>query len=247
MKNKNTEHSSWSEAAALGSYSSPFILEKVRAAVLKILQGSHSYERDGVAFKQRPVKYTLRDIIKRVWEPGDAIIDFGGGLGGTYLNNMDVFAGDDITYLVIEQDSFREEGVRLAQKFNLPLTYYSSLCHVNLQKPPKMLLLSGVLQYIEHWPEIIQQGLLLQPEHVVVDRTPVTHDQVRFFSCNYLDYYNSPTSYPLQTINEKSLLSEFSHYSLVDDWESDFDPKEGNARGYHFLNTGVSNAVVNHQ
>ena len=244
METGENEYLSWSEAAAAsGNYGHPAILKKVREAVLKLLQGSHHYERDGTAFEQRPERYTLRDLIKKVWRPGDIIIDFGGGLGGTYLNNVDILAGDDVKYLVIEQNSFCEEGARLAQKFNLPLTFYPSLAQTSIPKPPKILIFSGVLQYVEHWPEIVQQGLLLKPEQVVVDRTPVTLDRVRFFSCHYSDYYSTPVSYPLQTINEQSLLSEFAGYMLVAEWASDFDPEDGNPKGYHFVRAGISWAV----
>ena len=241
MENGDTEHLSWSEAAtASGTYGSPNILQKVRAAVLKLLQGSHIYERDGTTFKQRPVRYTLRDKIKKVWNPGDTIIDFGGGLGGTYLNNIDLFERGGFRYIVIEQEQFCEEGARIAQEFSLPLVYHRSLGQVELKGPPKLLIFSGVLQYIEQWPEIVQQGLLLQPMHVIVDRTPLTYDQVRYFSCKYLDYYGSPASYPLQTVLESRLFSELSDYTILAEWSSDFDPEEGNAKGYHFCHPSVS-------
>lgn len=239
MQKGDIEYKSFSEAAAFGSENWTVAVEKVSKAVIKLIQGSHSYERDGTAFVHRPPKYTLRDIIKKVWASGETIVDFGGGLGGTYLNNIDILAADDLNYIVIEQEIFCQEGTRLAKKFGLPLTYYSSLDKVDLVKPPKILIFSGVLLYIEHWPGLIRQGLSLQPEHIVIDRTPVTPGQERFFLCDYSDYYGVPTRHPLQTINEQRLISAFSGYSLVAEWLSDFDPEEGNAKGFHFVRSSV--------
>jgi putative methyltransferase (TIGR04325 family) len=230
------EYPSWSEAAAAsGNWGCPAILAKVRAAVLKLLQGSHNYERDGTAFERRPAKYTLREIIKKVWRPGDLIIDFGGGLGGTYLNNADVLEEDDLSYIIIEQNSFCDEGLLIAQEFGLPLTFHTSLAEANIPKHPRILIFSGVLHYIEHWSDIVRQALLLKPEHVIIDRIPIALNRERFFSCHLSDYYQSPVSYPMQTVNEQRLLSEFDGYSLVAEWPSDFDPDDNNPKGYHFV------------
>jgi len=241
----DTEYPSWSEAAASGDSSWEAAVEKVRAAVIKLLQGSHEYERDGIAFGHRPAAYKLRDIIRSVWKPGDTIIDFGGGLGGTYLNNADIFEASVLTYLVIEQDIFCEEGTRLAKKFKLPLTYSSSFAEVHLQNPPRLLIFSGVLNYLQHWSSTVEQSLALQPEHIVVDRTAITPATARFFSVDYSDHYGSQIHVPYQTINENCLVSAFPGYRVVDEWKSEFDP-EANVKGYHFVRSRSATVVQNH-
>jgi putative methyltransferase (TIGR04325 family) len=234
------EYQSWKEAAAAsGSYASPVILERVRSAILKLYSGSHVYERDGTAFTKAPADYNLRRILKIVWKPGDTVIDFGGGLGGTYLNNVDVF-GKRVNYIVVEQDSFCIEGNKLARKFGVPLKFNSSFVEADVSKHPKVLLFSGVLQYLEHWQSILQHGLSLKPEHIVIDRTPVTQGQAQYFSTDYSDYYRHPITIPLQTINEQYLLSQFKGYTLVTEWESDFDTQEdGNPKGFHLIRSAI--------
>jgi putative methyltransferase (TIGR04325 family) len=230
------EYESWSKAAAAsGTYNSPVIVDKVRDAVLCLIKGTHHYERDGTPFYEGPENYAIRSVIKDVCSPGTTIIDIGGGLGGTFLNNADILTVKGLNYLIVELPLYCKEGSRLAQKYQLPLRFYPSIEQIEVSEPPKLVILSGVLQYIQHWTETVRRALKLDPEQVVVDRIPVSYECIRFYSCAYADYYGVPVSFPLQTILEKHLLAEFHNFALINEWPSEFDPPDGNPRGFHFV------------
>jgi len=217
---------SWELAVASSvGYDAPYALKKVRDGVESVLKKEKAYERDGTSFEQMPQKYTLRTHIKKLLKKDSVIVDFGGGLGGTFLNNADLFSSDWIgNYFVVEQPSFCETGREMAHKYSLPVVYVSDLREI--PQTPSIAIFSGVLQYIEHWRQVVGAIIAKEPTHILIDRQHLTSGDTQIYVQENDGYYEKKVSYPSRIINRKEFLTAFSGYTVVEEWKSDFDPDD---------------------
>lgn len=233
-------YATWSEAqqSSVG-YDSPFALGKVRTALLEVLTGNKKYERDGTSFDAIPSIYTVRDKLNKLLAPSSIVVDFGGGLGGTYVNNRDIIDGRCQQYIVIEQKSFCDEGKRIAADFDLPVCFLESPKDIHLEKVD-IVIASSVLHYIDDWRGIVDQLLALTPSHIIVDRQPFTNGKTGIFVQENDGYYEEKVSYPARIINQAEFISAFKGYTPIETWKSDFDPPDH--LGFHLV--PVSNASL---
>ena len=83
------DFASWEEAAhASPGYAAPVILEKTRAALLRVKNGDAAYERDSVTFATIDYEFPLLACLLRAATEHDnrlSVLDFGGSLGSTYF------------------------------------------------------------------------------------------------------------------------------------------------------------------
>ena len=221
---------SWELAEKLSSgWDSPIVVAKVSEATRAVLTGNCSYERDGTQFSTHPVKNTLRELLDELTEKNQQVIDFGGGLGGTYICNSDVLLKKELEYIVIEQQSFVHHGNALAREFSIPIKFSSEL--------PKLesnciVVFSGVIQYLQHWESVIELISSQEPRYIIVDRIPLEKKESKFFIQENTDYYEPNVSYPCIHLSRQEFLGSFQNYRLIKEWKSDFDPK--NHRGFLF-------------
>jgi putative methyltransferase (TIGR04325 family) len=216
--------SSWDEAvnASVG-YDSPHILEKVKDAVEYVLLGYGAYERDGCVFRESPKEDQLRSFLKRYTKKDSNIIDFGGGLGGTYINNRDLFdPAWKGKYCIIEQPDFCAYGKELSKKYNLPLIFDSSFSRAKIGAD--IIIFSSVLQYIKDWKAIVGDALSMSPEIIIVDRQPFANDNSGLYVQDNAGFYESPVSYPCWIVNKDYFLEHFTGYHAVEEWDSRCDP-----------------------
>ena len=68
----------------------------------------------------------------------DTVVDFGGGLGGTYINNRDLLPLP-VNYIVVEQSNFVQAGQTLCRSYHLPITF--ATCLNAIPTKPKLLIL----------------------------------------------------------------------------------------------------------
>jgi putative methyltransferase (TIGR04325 family) len=151
------------------------------------------------------------------------IIDFGGGLGGNYLANQSLLDKKNITYIIIEQSSFVNQGKLIANEFNLPIQFIESIWEFPV-KNVKILVCSGVLQYVEDWQNVVSDLLACKPQYILVDRMPLTDSPTSILVQENEGYYNPKVSYPVRILNREEFLREFEGYTIIKEWESDFDP-----------------------
>ena len=228
-------YSSFSEAklAAGPGYSSQAIVNKVSSAATALISGLGNYERDGTLFPDAPPDLVLTQLLSDILSSSDgSIIDFGGGLGGTYLNHRHLFL-DHHTYVVIEQDSFVSQGASIAKKYSLPIVYSHSLDSV--ESNPLLVILSSVLQYIEDFSGLLQMVLSLKPKYIIIDRTSLSRDGSQsWWVQDETRYYGSKICYPISLIPETDLLTSLPGYLVRRTWHNDFDPVIPHHRGYLF-------------
>jgi putative methyltransferase (TIGR04325 family) len=202
-------------------YDSPLVTQQVKDATLAVLEGRAAYERDGVAFQDRP-DLAIHGVLGQVLTPSATIADFGGGLGGLYINAPELFP-QGCRRLVIEQASMVAAGQSLASAHGLAIEFFNGS---DLRAIPSVdvLVLSGVLQYLaDPWPLI--DGLLhqLKPASVIVDRTSIKRGPSRWYLQTNPGYYKEPVTYPMQVLERRRLLAAFPGYHPVCQWHNAFD------------------------
>jgi putative methyltransferase (TIGR04325 family) len=223
MSEYSGPYDSWASAvkASVG-FNSPYVLNKVKGAVIEVLRGAAKYERDGTAFPEMPPNM-LREKINSLLPANGAIVDFGGGLGGTYINNVDIVSNRCDKYIIIEQQNFCIEGALIANNFNLPIKFMTSPADLGEMRID-MLIMSGVMAYIENWQEIISSLIIKSPEVIIVDRQILSSDTTKIMVQEINNYYEKNVSLPLQVINREYFLHQFPGYVLEEEWLNDFDP-----------------------
>ena len=165
----------WDEAmAASTGYDSGIILEKTRTALLMVKNGEALYERDSVLFDE--IQYAWPLLAGMMWVAAGCggflnVLDFGGSLGSTYYQNR-VFlsALPRVRWNIVEQSS--HVGIGKAYFEDDCLRFYASITDCLADTQPNVVLLSSVLQYLEHPYAVFNQILELPCANVIIDRTP---------------------------------------------------------------------------
>jgi putative methyltransferase (TIGR04325 family) len=169
------DYRSWDEAiAASTGYDSGIILEKTRTALLKVKNGEAAYERDSVLFDEIQYAWPLLAGLMFVAARCGGrlnVLDFGGSLGSTYFQNR-VFlsALSEVRWNIVEQSSHVVIGKAYFEDDNL--RFYSGITDCLADTKPNVVLLSSVLQYLEHPYTVLDQILELPSDHIIIDRTP---------------------------------------------------------------------------
>lgn len=210
-------------------YDSPLILAKVKEAVLDVLEGRAVYERDGTVFQSMPKGLILRELLVKYLGPEAHVVDFGGGLGGTYINHRDL-AEEGQRWSIIEQSNFVKVGQELADDYHLPLKFYCNLSEIDL--PIDILILSSVLSYLPAPYDILKQAFCLAPKYILIDRMAlIDKGEELWWVQEESAYYGEEISYPNCPLLENKLLAALPGYRLVDRWLNPFDPKQPTHRG----------------
>ena len=166
---------SWEEAmAASTGYDSESILAKTSASLLRVKNGEAAYERDSVLFDQ--IEYEWPLLAGLMWVAARCagtlnVLDFGGSLGSTYFQNRAFLSKlPGVRWNIVEQSRHVEIGKATFE--DEYLHFYPDIAGCLMDTQPNIVLLSSVLQYLEHPYAILDQILALPCDHVIIDRTP---------------------------------------------------------------------------
>lgn len=216
-------YDSYEEAAQRSSgYESKVILDKVYKAVVDVLEGNSAYERDGTTFAIRPSIDHLRRILSTHLKENDVVVDFGGGLGGAFVNNRDLFSHLN-RYIVVEQSNFAESGRELSHKHELGIHFVDDIFHLPVK--PDIVILSSVLQYLSDREKVLCEIDRLQPRCIIIDRTFIRYDNLlEWFGQDCSCYYGSPVILTICPLPKKMLMLALRGYELKETWANDFDP-----------------------
>ena len=202
-------------------YNESIILNKVKDAIIKVLEGKNIWERDGSIFPDPQPKLEIINIIKKISNKNLSIIDFGGGLGTLYVNNKKLFKSIK-KYYIIEQDSFVETGNKISRKYNLPLKFLNSIKSIDFN--PDLIIFSSVLQYIPNLEEVLIEANKLAPKIILIDRTCYTsNSHMRWHNQLVKCYYDKNISYPIRPLKLNYILKFLNNYQIVKRWLNDFD------------------------
>jgi len=205
---------SWDEVLKVipSDYSAENILTKCRDSLLKVKNGEYPYERDSVLFTEKIIFYPLLSSLLYIAIKNNYnlnIIDYGGSLGSTYFQNIEILrnAGITINWNIIEQKNFVTCGKKYFTENNLDFFY-------NISEIPNMerintFLFSSVLQYLKDPYQIMDSIKKYEITYLIIDRTIFIEDEPN----DILTFQKVPdeiykASYPAWFLS----LNKFIHY-----------------------------------
>lgn len=241
------DYGTWSEAAAVsGGYDSSHILAKVRDALLKVKSGEAVHERDSVLFDT--VHYAWPLLAGLLWTAslhGNRlnVVDFGGSLGSSYFQNRKfLWHLSEVRWNVVEQEHFVECGKRHFEDGRL--AFYRDLDECFREQHPKAIILSSVLQYLEHPYGLLEDVFSLGFEVIIIDRTPFLKKGSDRITVQKVPPEIYEASYPAWFFSEEKFLRHFSgKYELIADFDSldRADIPSSRFRGFIFKRTAPNN------
>lgn len=220
----------WAEARTHSTgYDSDLILEKVKAAQLKVKAGEAAFERDSVLFDRIhysfPVLAALQYVALR--DAGRlSVLDFGGSLGSSYFQCQPFLSElEHLQWSVVEQANFADCGKSLFT--NDKLNFFDTIADCVAKKRPNAALLSSVLQYVPEpyavLDELMQTGLPV----IVVDRTPYSNQDDEFITVQHVPKKIYPASYPCWVFSRARFQAHVdARYKII----AEFDSADGLGR-----------------
>jgi putative methyltransferase (TIGR04325 family) len=169
----------WLDAAALCSFDRPEFVEQVCAAALAVTQGAAVHMRDGQVFDE--IEYSwplLAGLMFAAACHGGAlkVLDFGGSLGTTYLQNrrlLDRLA--EVEWHIVEKEAYCAFG-----ESRLPhprIRYHRSIeACLAAGASPNAALFSSVLQFLPDPWAVLARAAALPIRHVLIDRCPISEE-----------------------------------------------------------------------
>lgn len=234
------DFATWKEANShCTGYDAEEILAKTLASTLKVKHGEAAAERDSVLFDQ--IEYAWPVLAGLMWAAARSggrlnVLDFGGALGSSYFQNRKFLQTlPEVRWNVVEQPHYVDAGRKHVQ--DTQLRFYKTIEECLSENQPNVILLSGVLQYLESPSDLISELNKVGALCLVVDRTPFT-----LHAKDKLVVQKTPTSiyfasYPMRIFSlselEKLLsrnwcivasnLSLDGHVRITNDFEFSFE------------------------
>ncbi len=214
---------SWTDAERHATgYQDGNIVRRVLNATKQVMDGKACFERDSVLFYHKEFNFRLISTFgllasrKRHID----ILDFGGAFGSEYWKNRELLYKFDVkfTWNIVEQEHYVEIGKR--EISNEELRFYSNVGQ--LERRPDILILSGVLQYLPDYKEVLSELLDLKPQYILIERQVVSK-QTRICVQHVAEnIYRA--SYPVRIIEEQELLDIFGErYCKLTEFGSEAD------------------------
>ena len=218
------DYSTWEDARKLCTgYDVDIILEKVMEAALKVRKGDAAYEQDSVQFDR--IRYSWPLLAGLLWiasRNGNrlSLLDFGGSLGTTYLQNVRFLNHlDELRWGIVEQEKFVQVGKRYFE--NEHLTFYYNPDECIGERRPDTILFSGVLQYLEKPYEVLVETLRKGFRQVILDRTPFLERGEDRITVQIVPPEIYPASYPAWFFNLEKFRNFFSgDFDLIAEFDS---------------------------
>jgi putative methyltransferase (TIGR04325 family) len=171
------DYGSWEEARRASSgYDAAGVLEKVRAAALKVKNGQAWAERDSVLLSEGDYPFPLLAALLRAAVQRSQtlrVLDFGGSLGSSYFQCRHFLPREvRVEWSVVEQAHYVECGRR--ELANDELAFFDDVDSCLAARRPDVLLLSGLLPYIERPYDLLETLVRKGFDVIVVDKTPLS-------------------------------------------------------------------------
>ncbi|MCX8125373.1 MAG: methyltransferase, TIGR04325 family [Spirochaetes bacterium] len=217
------DYLSWENAlAASTGYDSEIILEKTKAALLKVKNGEAVYERDSVLFDK--IQYAWPLLAGLMWVAARCggrlnVLDFGGSLGSSYFQNRRFLQHLlSVRWNIVEQVQHVEIGRRYFEDDHLK--FYVSIEECLNQTAPQVILLSSVLQYVPEPYTLLDKISNLTFDHLIIDRTSFWNGASDRICVQYVPSKIYEASYPSWIFSDEKF-----HQRLIKHWEivAEFD------------------------
>ena len=213
------DYTSWQAAMQYcEGYDADIILDNCKNALLKVKKGEATYERDGVLFDKIEYSWALLAMLQHIAMENNGklcVLDFGGSLGSSYYQNKG-FLGlvKTIKWCIVEQPHFVKCGKQYFQ--NEQLHFYYSIEDCLAENKPDVLLLSGVLAYLEQPNDWINKFLALELPYIIIDRTAFVKNNRDILTVEIVPLRMYKASYPSWFFNLEQFIEPFlKPYSIL--------------------------------
>jgi putative methyltransferase (TIGR04325 family) len=219
-------YNSWNEVKEIAEgYDSAHILEKCKTSLLKVKNGEAVYERDSVLFDEIQYSWPLLAGLQRVALENKGnlcVMDFGGSLGSTYYQNKEFLNTlNKLEWCIVEQKEFVDCGKKYFEDEQLKFYYTVEKC-ISDHKPD-VLVLSGVLQYLEKPYEWIEKFIALKIPYIIIDRTTLVKSERDILTVQNVPEGIYKASYPAWFFNIDRFIEQFKNYATL----ASFDTHQG--------------------
>ena len=199
-------YSNWDEAVMDSEgYNSDEIIKKTKKAALMVAQGEYPYERDSKCFDKIQYSWGALSSLLHAYIINDSflnVIDFGGGLGTSYFQNLKFTKSLNISgWNIIDQKEYYQFGKRNIS--NGKLKFFRDYKDSLEKDKPNTLLLSGVLQYLKYPYKVLEEMLASKDiVQVIIDRTPFTESSIDRITVQKVNPKLYNASYPCWHFSE---------------------------------------------
>lgn len=204
-------------------YDSDLILERVKESLLKVKNGEATYERDSVLFEQIQYSFPVLAALLKVAVENQgslSVLDFGGSLGSSYFQCKDFLLGlNHLEWNIVEQAKFVDCGRHFFESKDLQ--FFDSIDLCIKVKNVDIILLSGVVQYLESPHLFLNHLLNYNFKYILFDRTSFISDKKDRLTIQRVPPEIYPASYPAWFFNIDNFLKIFiEKYDLIFDFNS---------------------------
>jgi len=239
------DYITWEKAKVRCSgYDDKEILAKVLDATLKVKRGEAACERDSMLFDEMQYSWpVLAGLMWAATRNGGRlnVLDFGGALGSSYFQNRKFLQTlSEVHWNVVEQPNYVDAGQANIQ--NRHLRFYKTIKDCLDENQPQVILLSGVLQYLEQPEKLLEELTGLGIDNILIDRTSFTADGARkrlFVQHVPKSIYKA--SYPIWLFNESEFVKMVTSrgYELIESFDAlDSLDDRGVWKGFLFCRRG---------
>lgn len=203
-------------------YDSGLIFEKIKHAAMTVKEGRATYERDSVLFYEEEYNWPLLALLLKIAGENEgklSVLDFGGSLGSTYFQHRKMLSGINLNWNIIEQKHFIDFG-REKLEDNILKFYYTVEDFVD-EHQADVILVSGVLPYLDKPNEVLAQLSQIGAKYIIVDRTAFSNKPDLITRQNPESIYPG-VSYPFRVFNYNNFIEKMRNvgYEKVLDFKS---------------------------
>ncbi|MEZ5555451.1 methyltransferase, TIGR04325 family [Haliea sp.] len=228
------DYSSWQEALdnSLG-YDLDAILNSVLDATLRVKRGEAAYERDSVVF--HVMEYNWRLLAALMWAAGVSngklsVLDYGGALGSLYFQHKDILSSlPALQWNIVEQSRFVEAGRKFVE--DETVVFFDDLNVCLSDRSPNAVVMSGVLQYLEHPRQSLQDILSTGSDIIFIDRIPFHEEASDRITVQRVPSSIYPASYPSWIFCESKFVAQCEESWKVVSISDSFDGVMDAGRG----------------
>lgn len=232
------QYGSWSEARAFSDgYDDAAVLARVVAATRAARAKSGAWERDGMVFQSPEQNQPLLGALATASAANAGcleVVDFGGALGSLWWQHREALSALGLKrWIVVEQPHYVEAGREFA---NDVLAFVPTLAAAAGCGNAHVIVLSGVLQYVEYPAEVLADAARQGFVRIIIDRTSLVCAGDTRLAVQHTPPDLGGGSYPVWLFEEDDLLGSLHQdYEKVASWSSlDRLARDVKHKGFHF-------------
>ncbi|MDX1937821.1 MAG: methyltransferase, TIGR04325 family [Flavihumibacter sp.] len=218
-------YASWQEAKSYCTgYDAQPIIDKVRAAAVKVKNGEAAYERDGVLFDKIYYSWPLLSHLLLAAHQNNgklSVLDFGGSLGTSYFQNRHYLQQlQNAQWSVVEQQHYVTIGKNEIAGNGLNF-FYTPQEAIEQRGPHNVLLINCVLPYIEKPYELLQQLKQHNFDTIIIESTYFNYQPFDRICIQKVPPAVYDASYPCWLLNYQKIKDQFTDvYAIAAEYET---------------------------